>query len=99
METPSQSKIAAVIILLLIAATVILLILSVAGVITERLIFINSFQYQESRNQEVTNYEAQLAEINAQLINPDLDTQTRANLQAQKNSITVLLRAAKEKQK
>ena len=58
-----------------------------------RVIFENSFQYQQARDLEVNTYEAQLEEIGAQLSRTDLDASTRANLEAQESSIRVLLRA------
>ena len=86
-------------ILLLIILTVVGWGLGFGNVFMERVIFENSFQYQQARDLEVNTYEAQLAEIRAQLSRTDLDANTRANLEAQESSIRVLLKASKERQK
>lgn len=73
--------------------------LGFGNVIMQRVIFENSFQYQQARDLETETYEAQLAEIDAQLSRTDLDEATRANLEAQRSSIKVLLKASRERQK
>ena len=67
--------------------------------IVERKVFENSHQYSESRKTEISTLEAQLAEIDVQLDNPDLDADTKRNLQAQKSAINIRLRTAREKYK
>ena len=86
-------------ILVLIIITVVGWGLGFGNVFMERVIFENSFQYQQARDLEATTYEAHLAEIHAQLSRTDLDEATRANLEAQESSIRVLLKASKERQK
>jgi hypothetical protein len=71
--------------------------LRIFGVIGERVIFENSFQYFESRKTEIATYEAQLAEINYKLSMGELDTDIRNTLEAQKSSITILLNVARRK--
>lgn len=65
--------------------------------VVERKVLENSYQYSEARKTEITTMEAQLAEIDVQLSNPDLDSQTKRNLEAQKSAINVRLKAAREK--
>ena len=60
--------------------------------------FEQSFQYSEARKSEIATYEAQLAEINSQLADPNLDEDTRRSLKAQKSAIEVRFTAAKAKQ-
>jgi len=63
----------------------------------ERKVFENSFQYSEARKSEIATYEAQLAEIDGKLANPNLDANTRANLEAQKSAINIQLSIARSK--
>lgn len=86
----------------LIALTAIVLtILSYAGVFTgtivERVVFENSFQYQEARQTELATWQAQLAEIESKLADPALDAATRSNLEAQKSALEVRIRVARER--
>ena len=91
------------ILLLVLAAGIALVALNSAGVFTrtviERKVFENSYQYNEARKTEIATYEAQLAEINTKLADPNLDQQTRRNLEAQKSAIKIQLNIAKERQK
>lgn len=84
---------------LIIALALLLFGLNYAGVIGERFIFENSFQYQEARDLEISNYEAQLVEIETQLRRTDLTAGTRKNLEAQAAAIRVRIKAAKARQK
>lgn len=84
---------------ILIAFVLLMLVLNFAGVLGERIIFENSFQYQQARKSAITSYEAELEQIRVQLMRTDLDDSTRANLQAQEASIKVLLRAERDKQR
>ena len=88
------------ILVLIIPTILIFTALNYAGIIghtiVEREVFENSFQYSESRKSEIATYEAQLSEISAQL-SFDIDTQTRAQLEAQAASIRVLLTVARSK--
>ena len=71
-------------------------LLRYAGVFGERIIYKNSFQYREARESEISTYTAQLAEIERKLSN-DLDTQIRANLEAQAAALRIHLQTAKNK--
>ncbi len=65
--------------------------------VVERKVFENSFQYTEARKSEIATYEAQLAEIDGKLANPNLNADTRANLEAQKSAINIQLSVARRK--
>jgi len=65
--------------------------------VVERKVFENSFQYTEARKTEIATYEAQLAEIDGKLANPNLDVDTRANLEAQKSALNIQLATARRK--
>jgi hypothetical protein len=65
--------------------------------IVERKIFEQSFQYNEARKTAIATYEAQLAEINAQL-EGNLDDATRQNLNATAASIRIKLSTERNKQ-
>lgn len=72
-------------------------ILNFAGVIGERFIFENSFQYQESRNTAITTYESQLAELEGDLRKPNLTPAEIAGIESQIKAITIRLNAEKRK--
>jgi len=65
--------------------------------VIEREVFKNSFQYKEARKSEIATYNAQLVEIDRKLLISDLDSNTRANMEAQAASIRILLSVAKGK--
>jgi hypothetical protein len=64
----------------------------------ERKVFEESYQRSEGLKAQIANDEAVLAEINAQLENPELDTTTRANLEAQARATRIRLRTARAQQ-
>lgn len=68
-----------------------------AGVFGKRVIFVESHQYKESRKSEIATYNAQLTEIDRQLMNSDLDANVKTNLEAQASAIRIQLQVAKEK--
>ena len=92
-------KVAGIFILVLVILTVVGWGLGFGDVIMRRVIFENSFQYQQARDLEAATYEAQLEEIRVKLGRTDLDASTRANLEAQESSIRVLLKASRERAK
>lgn len=66
------------------------------GTIVEREIFENSYQRSASITSRIAVDEAQLIEIERKLMNPELDKNTRFNLEAQKSAINVRLITARE---
>ncbi len=66
-------------------------------VLAERIVFENSYQYHESRKSEIAIYEAQLAEIEAQLESQSLDGATKDQLKAKAATINVQLKTARSK--
>jgi len=66
--------------------------------VVERKVFENSYQRSEALISQIAVGEAQLVEIEGQLRNPNLDENTRFNLQAQKSAINVRLTTARSKQ-
>ena len=90
-------------------ALLVILILSVVGwglnaaglfgsTVVERKVFENSYQRSEGMKARIATEKAALAEIEAQLSNPELDKQTRHNLLAQRRAARVRLRTAEEMQ-
>jgi hypothetical protein len=67
--------------------------------IAERKVFENSFQYSQARKTEIATFEAQMSLIQGKLLNPNLDAETRTNLEAQISAIQILLKTAREKMK
>ena len=76
----------------------VLAILSYAGIIfqtvVERKAYEQSYQYQAGRREQRNILQAQLAEIETQLLDPKLPAETRQQLRAQQAAIRVRLRAA-----
>lgn len=72
--------------------------LSYAGIIgrtvVEREVFDESYQKVAGDEQRIATFEAQKAEIEGRLNNPELDETTRANLEAQLSAINIQLDAA-----
>lgn len=71
--------------------------LRILGVVGERVVFEQSFQYKEARKTEIATFEAQLAEINHILGYHSLDENVRVNLEAQAASIRIQLNVARRK--
>lgn len=63
--------------------------------IVERKVFENSYQYTAGQRQMIATYEAQLAELNTKLANPELDATTRSNMEGQVSAIRIQLAAAR----
>lgn len=62
--------------------------------VVEREVFERSFQYDQARESQGNIYTAQIAELEAQLQNPNLDAAAKANIEAQLAAIRVRARAA-----
>jgi hypothetical protein len=65
--------------------------------IVERQVFEHSYQRTEGLKAEIANDEAALVEINARLQNPNLDQDTRHNLEAQATAARIRIVAAKRR--
>lgn len=65
----------------------------------EREVFEQSYQRSEALKSALATYEAQLVEISQQLNNPDLDDNTRYNLNAQKSALNVRINSTIGKMK
>lgn len=87
---------------LIVVSIIVLSILDYAGVFTrtvvERKVFEESFQYSEARKVEIATYEAQLAELEKKLSNPELDAGTRNEIEAQMSAIRIQLNTARRRQ-
>ena len=71
--------------------------LRLVGVIGERVVFEQSFQYKEARKTEIATFEAQLAELELKLASTSLDDVTRTNFEAQVSAIRIQLNVARRK--
>lgn len=87
------------VVLLMVITSVIFFVLNSFGIIgttiVERKVFENSYQKHEADKTALTIFDAQLAQLRAKLNNPSLDANTKAEIRAQIDSITIL-KAAKE---
>lgn len=63
--------------------------------VVERKVFEQSYQYSAGQQQKIATFQAQMAELERQLANPELDGQTRTNLEAQAASIRIQLNSAR----
>lgn len=66
----------------------------IVNVVVEREVFERSFQYQESKSEQVATYQAQMAELEGKLLNPNLNEGDRANINAQLAAIRIQLNSA-----
>lgn len=86
------------ILMLIIAATIILFPLGVfsriANTIVEREIFEQSFQYDQAREKEIATYRASIAEMEVQLLNPNLAASDKRNIEVQLAAVRVQLNTA-----
>lgn len=71
----------------------------IGGTVVERVTFENSFQYSEAVKAQIANDEAVIAEIEGKLLNPNLDENTRYNLNAQVSAARVRISTARSKQR
>lgn len=68
------------------------------GTVVERKVFENSYQRSEALKSQIAVDEAALVEIEHKLANPNLDSDTRYNLEAQASAARVRISTAKRKQ-
>ena len=82
---------------LVILSAITFTVLNYVGIIgktvVQRKVFENSFQYKEARKSENTIFSAQKAEIDRKLSNPELDANTRVNLEAQAAALRIRMTA------
>ena len=83
--------VAAVLVLGIASSWAIRSLIFVGDTIVEREVFEQSYQYTAGQRERIATFEAQLAEINAQLLRPDLPAGTRADYEAQAALIRVQL--------
>lgn len=70
---------------------------TVAGTVVERKTFENSYQKSEAHRTEISMYEAQLAELDAQLSDPNLSSAAKQQLRGQVKAIGIRLKTAQHK--
>lgn len=70
----------------------------IGGTIVEREVFENSYQRSAALEAEIANNEAVLAEIERKLANQNLDSDTRANLEAQASAARIRIQTARGQQ-
>jgi len=66
----------------------------IVNVVVEREVFERSFQYQESKSEQIATYRAQMAELEAKLTNPELSASTKSDIKAQLSAIRIQLNSA-----
>ena len=66
--------------------------------VVEREVFEHSYQRSEALKSQIATDEATLAEIERKLGNPDLDANTRTNLEAQAAAARIRIQTARSKQ-
>lgn len=65
--------------------------------VVERKVFENSYQRTESLKARIANDQAVLAEIQSKLSDPNLDKDTRRNLEAQASAARIRIETAKRR--
>ena len=67
----------------------------ITGTAVEREVFEQSYQRSEAVKSEIATYSVQIASLEGQLLNPNLDAGTKANISAQLSAIKMQLNIAK----
>jgi hypothetical protein len=70
----------------------------IGGTAVERQVFKHSYQRSSSLEARIAIDQAALEEINLKLANPNLDSNTRANLEAEASAARIRIRAARLQQ-
>jgi len=65
------------------------------GTVVERKVFENSYQRSEGLKSQIATYNAQIASLEAQLLNPNFDAGTKAYINAQLAALNIQLNTAK----
>ena len=81
----------------IVVLTVVTWLLFPAGKAVERVVLEQSFQYSEGRKAEIATFQATLDEIDARLQIQSLDPTSRANLEAQRMTVSAQLNAARRR--
>ena len=68
------------------------------GTVVERKVFEQSYQRSEALKAQIATDEASIAEIEAKLTNPNLDEDTRYNLEAQLSAARIRIETTRRKQ-
>lgn len=66
--------------------------------VVERVVFEQSFQYKEANKARANLMNAQISELEAQLLNPNLEDSIRPNIEAQLSVLRVKLNSTKRQQ-
>ena len=70
----------------------------IGGTVVERKAFEQSYQRSEAIKAQIAHEEAVIVEIERKLANPNLDADTRANLEAQASAARIRLQTARSSQ-
>jgi hypothetical protein len=81
----------------IVVLTVVTWLLLPAGKAVERVVLEQSFQYSEGKKAEIATFQATLEEIDAKLLIPHLDPASKANLEAQRMTVSAQLNAARRR--
>ena len=66
----------------------------VVNVVVEREVFERSFQYQESKSEQIATYQAQIAELESKLSDSNLSDNAKSDVRAQLAAIRIQLNSA-----
>lgn len=92
-------KIWLVVILFVVLTSIVLSLVGYVGKFTdtvvERKVFENSYQYSQGKKEEIALLDAQIAQLENKLLNPNIDVDTKRNIQNQLNSLKAQRNAAR----
>ncbi len=66
----------------------------IVNVVVEREVFERSFQYQESKSEQIATYQAQMAELESKLADSNLSDSAKSDIRAQLAAIRIQLNSA-----
>lgn len=66
----------------------------IINVVVEREVFERSFQYQESKSEQIATYQAQMAELESKLADSNLSDSAKSDIRAQLAAIRIQLNSA-----
>lgn len=86
------------ILILLIGTILVLTVTGVAGrivdVVVQREVFERSFQYQESKSEQIATYQAAMAELESKLADSNLSDSVKSDIRAQLAALRIQLNSA-----